>query len=188
MKSSTPRLRIALETSPWLGSTVRKRRKLGCARMTIASPFTKPRSLTMILPPGSRSGFSLSRTCNKQGVIVGSSRRGTKNNRICKTTLSIQVHKRRHLPKRISKNTDWFSIKHLIHKFPEILCTAQVSITKKQSSIALLTYCWVAKVCILKHHPISVFNCLQKSTINPFKLACLPLLLPQGSLEVFHFV
>jgi hypothetical protein len=32
----------------------------------------------MILPPGSRSGFSLSRTCNKQGVIVGSSRRGTK--------------------------------------------------------------------------------------------------------------
>jgi hypothetical protein len=59
---SSPRFLIAREISPRAGSMVRNSRKSLCGFITMTSPLTSPRSLSISSPPGSSSGLSLSNT------------------------------------------------------------------------------------------------------------------------------
>ena len=72
-KTSTPRFRIALDTSPWRGSIAKKSRKFGCALTTRGSPLIKPHSFTKRKPSGSRSGFNRSSTVGEHRFAFSSS-------------------------------------------------------------------------------------------------------------------
>mmetsp|Transcript_10520 Transcript_10520/g.64466 ORF Transcript_10520/g.64466 Transcript_10520/m.64466 type:complete len:222 (-) Transcript_10520:6474-7139(-) len=61
-QTSTPLFLIARETSPNLGSSVKKRRKFGCGLTILSCPSMMPASLISNSPPLSRTGLSRSNT------------------------------------------------------------------------------------------------------------------------------
>ena len=90
--TSTPRLRIARETSPRLGSSARNRRKFGCAVMTLGSPSRMPHSLTRSDPPISRSGLSRSSTVGEHKLAFS---RSTHSPRTAALSRTPSTHSKR---------------------------------------------------------------------------------------------
>ena len=71
--TSTPRLRIARETSPLLGSTAKNNRNPSCAFTIRLSPFgKKPHSFTNKVPSGSSKGFKRSSTVGEHRFAFSS--------------------------------------------------------------------------------------------------------------------
>ena len=71
--TSTPRLRIARDTSPLLGSTAKNNRNPSCAFTMRLSPFgKKPHSFTNKVPSGSSKGFKRSSTVGEHRFAFSS--------------------------------------------------------------------------------------------------------------------